>query len=96
MTCDFPRGRASVALDARDGLMRVVLREPSMPLAWAVDLAAEGPFRGTWHAERSGGRADSLPAYADVEIPREPIRVHAWGDDGTLFETKSERYNGAR
>jgi hypothetical protein len=59
-----------------------------LPLAWAVDTgAASGVFRATWHAERTlGAPAATLPTFADVVAPKSPIRIRAWGDDGTLFE----------
>ncbi len=68
----------------------MILLEPSMPLAWAVDSrgTTNDAFRATWHAERTLGSAPAtLATFVDVADAKSPIRVRAWGDDGTLFET---------
>jgi DNA methylase len=80
---DVPRGVARAAVERREGGARVVLREPAMPLAWSVEVNG-----ATWHAERTSGRADTVPSVADIAMSesRAPIHVRAWGDDGTLFE----------
>jgi DNA modification methylase len=83
---DVPRGVARASLEHG----RVTLQEPSMPLAWAIDTSGDQRcpvFRATWHAERSSGRADTLPTHANIE-PSKTVHVRAWGDDGTLYETK--------
>jgi DNA modification methylase len=88
-TLDVPRGDAEAHVDKRDAGVRVTLSAPTMPLAWAIDArGTDDAFQATWHAERSLGRADTLPAFADVMTPKGAIRVRAWGDDGTLFEAK--------
>jgi hypothetical protein len=86
---ELPCGAARAALDFHSSGVRVILLEPSMPLAWAVDgRGANDVFHPTWHAERTlGVGAATLPTFADIAAPKSPIRVRAWGDDGTLFET---------
>jgi len=88
---DLPRGAARAQLDFHEGGTRVILLEPSMPLAWAIDARgslARAAFRATWHAERTLGSAPAaLPTFVDVRDGKPPIRVRAWADDGTLFET---------
>jgi DNA modification methylase len=84
---DLPRAKASAALDHHQGGVRVILKAPSMPLAWAVDAGGKGTFRATWHAERTLGNAPAeLPTFTDVPKTKGPIRVRAWADDGTLHE----------
>jgi DNA modification methylase len=85
---DLPRASARASLDwTRDGV-RVILHEPSMPLAWAVDASGgKGVFHASWHAERTLGAAPAeLPTFADVAKPKGDIRVRAYADDGTLHE----------
>jgi DNA modification methylase len=84
---DLPRAQARAALDWHKDGVRVILHEPSMPLAWAVDASGgKGAFRATWHAERTLGTAPAqLPTFVDVKA-KGTIRVRAWGDDGTLHE----------
>ena len=67
----------------------MILLEPSKPLAWAIDArGASDAFRATWHAERTlGAAASTLATFVDVPDAKSPIRVRAWADDGTLFET---------
>jgi DNA modification methylase len=90
---DLPRGSARAEMNLRSAERRVVLLEPNMPLAWALDArgarTANDAFRATWHAERTLGAAPAtLATTASVARgSKPPIRVHAWGDDGTLFET---------
>ncbi len=89
---DLPRGEARASLDFHSGGTRVILLEPSMPLAWAVDARganARETFHASWHAERTLGAAPAtVPTFVDVGPEgKSPIRVRAWGDDGTLFET---------
>jgi hypothetical protein len=89
---DLPRGEARASLDFHSGGTHVTLLEPSMPLAWAVDARganARETFRASWHAERTLGAAPAtLSTIASVGPEgKSPIRVRAWGDDGTLFET---------
>jgi hypothetical protein len=90
VSSELPRGQALATLDPSPSApaVRVTLREPRLPLAWAIDAGvASGVFRATWHAERTlGAPAATLPTFADLVSPRSPIRVRAWGDDGTLFE----------
>ena len=93
---DLPRASARAALDRHSGGIRVILHEPSMPLAWAVDAhGGRDVFRASWHAERTLGTAPAaLPTFAD--IPNAPttrgatLRVRAWADDGTLHEASLE------
>lgn len=79
---DLPRGEARVALDGR----RVILREPKLPLAWAVDATGGEVFRATWHAERTLGGPARIPQFVDLDSPRKRVRVRAWGDDGTVYD----------
>jgi DNA modification methylase len=84
----LPRGEARAVLEIDRARARIVLEEPSLPLAWAVDARGTSDvFRASWHAERTmGGSAEALPTVANVGAPESPIQVRAWGDDGTLFE----------
>ncbi len=88
---ELPHGSARASLDHHGPGrgVRVILLEPSMPLAWAVDAhgASRPAFRATWHAERTLGSAPAaLPTFVDVADAKSPIRVRAWADDGTLHE----------
>ncbi len=86
------RAEAQVGLDAHSAGVRIILLEPSLPLAWAVDArGTSDAFHATWHAERTlGAAAATLPTFVDLPCdeasPKSPIRVRAWGDDGTLYE----------
>jgi DNA modification methylase len=87
---DLPRAAARAAIDwTKDGA-RVILLEPSMPLAWAIDTSGgKDAFRASWHAERTLGTSPAaLPTFADVPKPKGAIRVRAYADDGTLHEAK--------
>ncbi len=86
---DLPRAKGRAAHDFHSDGLRVILLEPSLPLAWAIDArGASDTFRATWHAERTLGAAPAtLPTFVDVASPKSPIRVRAWGDDGTLYES---------
>jgi DNA modification methylase len=91
ITClgeDLPRAKAHATLDWRRDGVRVILHEPSMPLAWAIDASGgKGVFRASWHAERTlGASRPALPTFVDVSKPKGTIRVRAWADDGTLHE----------
>jgi SAM-dependent methyltransferase len=79
---DPPRARARVSVDGR----RVTLREPKLPLAWAVDTTGGDVFRASWHAERTLGGPAAIPQFVDLERVPKKLRVRAWGDDGTLHE----------
>jgi adenine-specific DNA-methyltransferase len=80
---DLPRAPARVALTGR----RVTLREPKLPLAWAVDTSGAEIFRATWHAERTlGASPASIPHHVDLPNAPKALRVRAWGDDGALYE----------
>jgi len=87
---ELKRDDARAALDFHSAGVRVILLEPSLPVAWALDAhGTNEPFRASWHAERRlGAAAATLPTFADVAAPKSPIRVRAWGDDGTLYEAK--------
>lgn len=87
--------RASVE---REGArVRVTLREPSEPLAWAID-ARHDPSRGfvtTWHSERVPGTktqraARSALVDALVAESRARIAVRVWSDDGALSSAALE------
>ncbi len=73
------------------GSVKITLREPREPLAWAVGTAADdgGPFRRLWHAERVPG-AKVLPAErtAVIEHARGPLCVRVWYDDGRVGTAK--------
>jgi len=85
---DLPRDKARAALDWTQDGVRVILHEPSMPLAWAIDAGPDqGVFRATWHAERTLGTSPArIPTFADIPKAKGTIRVRAWADDGTLHE----------
>jgi len=85
---DLPRDKARAALDWTQDGVRVILHEPSMPLAWAIDAGPDqGVFRATWHAERTLGTSPArIPTFADIPKAKSTIRVRAWADDGTLHE----------
>ncbi|MGO9834618.1 MAG: DNA methyltransferase [Polyangiaceae bacterium] len=90
-----PRPASLAALDrvpqvstARLGQrVRVELREPLDPLAWAVDPAydASRPFQATWHSERAPG-ARACPADREALVDRGsgPLAVRVWYDDGDV------------
>jgi DNA modification methylase len=79
---DLPRAAARVAIDGK----RVILRDPKMPLAWAVDTTAGEIFQATWHAERTLGGPATIPQFVDLDRAPTRVRVRAWADDGTLYE----------
>jgi DNA modification methylase len=81
-------GRPPTVRVERDGReMRIVLREPREPLAWAVDTAWDGlgAFHAVWHAERVPG-TKPRPAAGEAVLPgaRGRIAVRVWYDDGSV------------
>ncbi len=76
-----------VAIERKDGGLRVELLDPREPLAWAIDLANEagGPFRTAWHSERTPG-AKVLPVAHEAYFANAsgPIGVRVWNDDGSV------------
>jgi hypothetical protein len=83
----------SVRVTREGEKVRVRLKEPSEPLAWAVDAAYDEarPFRTAWHSERSPGarprpaeRVALLDAPANAHGVRGPIGVRVWYDDGRV------------
>jgi DNA modification methylase len=76
-----------VSAERQDGRVRVELREPIEPLAWAVDLAydASRPFVAAWHSERTPG-ARARPAKREALLDRGsgPLGVRVWYDDGEV------------
>jgi hypothetical protein len=87
-TAGAPEGDVSRAvLRRRAGRVRVELRAPREPLAWAIDIAFDpaGPFRTAWHSERVPG-ARALPAALEATFDGAPgpIGVRVWYDDGTV------------
>ncbi|HSQ63964.1 MAG TPA: site-specific DNA-methyltransferase [Polyangiaceae bacterium] len=86
----LPASAARASLDWHSAGLRVILHEPSLPMAWAVDAHGkpDAPFHPSWHAERSLGAGPArLPPYADLEAPKGPLRIRAFCDDGALAET---------
>jgi DNA modification methylase len=69
--------------------VRVELREPVEPLAWAVDPAydASRPFQSVWHSERVPGLR-ARPAEREAIVERvsaeRPLAVRVWYDDGAV------------
>jgi DNA modification methylase len=80
-----------VDVERRGGSVKVTLREPHEPLAWAVGTSpgAGGPFRRLWHAERVPG-AKVMPAARTAVIPHAdgPLVARVWYDDGRVGTTK--------
>jgi DNA modification methylase len=67
--------------------VRLQLREPAEPLAWAVDRAhrAGEPFRVAWHAERApGSRAKQAAREATIDDAPGPVAIRVWYDDGRV------------
>jgi DNA modification methylase len=89
-----PPGKPPRATVERRGpKLRVTLREPREPLAWAVDASYEAsrPFVTTWHSERvPGARARPVAREAEIdgsgedreEGRRALVAVRVWYDDG--------------
>lgn len=81
---DGPKVRARAR--RTNGGTTVALAAPELPLAWAVDIATEGPFRRVFHAERS---ADGSPVTIarSAELPRAArVRIQVWDDEGRVSE----------
>lgn len=67
--------------------VEVELRQPSEPLAWAIDDApsAKGPFRLAWHDERKpGARAVAARTTAELAASVAAVAVKVYEDDGTV------------
>jgi site-specific DNA-methyltransferase (adenine-specific)/adenine-specific DNA-methyltransferase len=86
---EAPEGPAPRAEATREpeGL-RVALREPKEPLAWAIDVSGEvarGPFVTAWSSERAPG-AKARAAQREVLLPGVPgpARVRVFYDDGRV------------
>jgi site-specific DNA-methyltransferase (adenine-specific)/adenine-specific DNA-methyltransferase len=86
-----PAGEAprAEATEEAEGL-RVVLREPREPLAWAIEASAgaplvPGPFVTGWSSERAPG-AKARPAQSEAMLRgiRGPARVRVFYDDGRV------------
>jgi DNA modification methylase len=77
-----------VAVERRGESVRVELIEPRDPLAWAIDAHwdSSGPFRDTWHSERTLGARAVRAALreATLERARGPLAVRVWYDDGRV------------
>ena len=89
---DEPKGAAPVVAATRvdEDTLRVELREPTEPLAWAIDAtpAADKPFQITWHAERRpGSRAVAAASVAELASRSDSVAVRVFEDDGTVRET---------
>jgi DNA modification methylase len=82
-------GAPSVVAGRQGERVRVELREPVEPLAWAVDPAydASRPFQAVWHSERVPG-ARARPAAREAILERmsatRPLAVRVWYDDGAV------------
>jgi DNA modification methylase len=89
-------GREAIgcSVERRGGGVRVELREPREPLAWAVDRRHDpgGPFRVAWHSERAPGvRARPAETVASLDDAPGPVAVRVWYDDGHVATTVEER-----
>jgi hypothetical protein len=84
------RGGEIVAASERlpSGDVRVTLKSPAEPLAWAIDPAwtPEGPFRSAWHSERIPGGKPRPAAHDAVVTPvaGAKIAVRVVTDDGAI------------
>ena len=66
------------------GRLRVTLREPSEPMAWAVGTMKDGVFSCVWNAERVLG-AKAVAAKREAIVERNVAQaVRVWGDDGSV------------
>ena len=76
-----------VKVDREEGRLRVELREPREPLAWAIDTNFDEalPFRSAWHAERAPGlRPQPAERVAQIAYVPRPFAVRVWYDDGRV------------
>jgi DNA modification methylase len=77
-----------VAIERRGESVRVELVEPRDPLAWAIDAHwdSSGPFRDTWHSERTLGARAVRAALreATLEGASGPLATRVWYDDGRV------------
>ena len=73
------------------GTVKITLREPREPLAWAVGNAEPdgAPFRRLWHAERvPGAKVTPAETAAVIDRARGPLCVRVWYDDGRVGTAK--------
>jgi hypothetical protein len=85
---ETPPPKARLEVESKKGIVRLV--EPTEPLAWAVGTQSpDGVFRCAWHSERLPG-TKPRPAEREADVSalgkRVPLRVHVWGDDGSVAE----------
>ncbi len=94
-----PSGKAPrVHLEHEGKSLRLTLREPREPLAWAVGTLAEGkrPLRVLWHSERAPG-AKARPAERVAVLPEAraghggALVARVWYDDGRVGQSRVER-----
>lgn len=75
----------------KHGHFEVSLEKPSEPALWAIDsYASSGPFGATWSSVRVFGKK-TVPCARSTMTDREPQRVRAYMDDGTVLEWHSPR-----
>jgi len=91
-----PSGKAPRLHVERDGrTLRIALRDPSEPLAWAVGAPAEenGPLQVLWHSERAPG-AKARPADRVAVVPEAraghagALVARVWYDDGRVGQAR--------
>lgn len=91
-----PAGKAPRVNVEREGkTLRLTLREPREPLAWAVGTLADGkgPLRVLWHSERApGAKARPAERVATLAASRAtqagPIVARVWYDDGRVGQAR--------
>jgi DNA modification methylase len=94
-----PAGKAPrLHLERDGGTLRVTLREPREPLAWAVGALAEGkgPLRVLWHSERAPGARPRPAERVAIVTPARaehagPLVARVWYDDGRVGQTRMDR-----
>jgi DNA modification methylase len=70
--------------------VKVMLDEPSEPLAWAIDVAVRAgaesaSFRRAWHSERAPGTKATPAAHvAKLGHAEGPLGIRVWLDDGRV------------
>jgi DNA modification methylase len=87
-TPELPIGEVpEVTVDRGQDRLRVELRRPLEPLAWAIDTDFEEghPFRSGWHAERVPGvRPQPAEHVARIDCVARRVAVRVWYDDGRV------------
>jgi DNA modification methylase len=77
-----------VEVDRHGQSVRVELREPREPLAWAIDASHDpsGPFRIAWHSERAAGSRAVRPVLVEAMLDRAPgpLAIRVFHDDGRV------------